>query len=82
MDSGNGNPGRDEPRPGYAPLKAFIPVELKYLIRTYQDHNRYPSFTWAVRHLLETHPALASLAAELYTKGNREPGRPSESDIS
>lgn len=50
-------------------LSVKVPVELKYLINYYKDDARLPSFNWAVRRLLETHPALAKLAAELIQSG-------------
>ena len=80
MDSGNRGTGRDEPRPGYAVVHCYVPVELKYLILTYQQQKRFPSFSWAVRTLFESHPALAQLAATLYTESRREPGKASESE--
>lgn len=69
MDSGNG-PVK-EYRPGWAVLyvNARVPSELKYLINYYKNVAKLPSFNWAVRQLLETHPALAKLASELYTQG-------------
>lgn len=79
MAGRDGGTGADEPRPGYAVVHCYVPVELKYLITTYQRQNKYPSFSWAVRFLMETHPALAQLAARLYTENQREPGRASES---
>jgi len=51
------------------PMFARVPGELKYLVTCYQNANRLPSFNIAVQRLLETHPALAQLAAELYTNG-------------
>jgi hypothetical protein len=47
---------------------ARVPGELKYLIICYQNANRLPSFNIAVQRLFETHPALAELAASLYTE--------------
>jgi hypothetical protein len=48
---------------------ARVPGELKYLVTCYQNAQRLPSFNMAVQRLLETHPALAELAARLYTNG-------------
>lgn len=45
---------------------ARVPGELKYLVTCYQNAQRLPSFNIAVQRLLETHPALAQLAASLY----------------
>ena len=47
---------------------ARVPGELKYLVTCYQNANRLPSFNIAVQRLLETHPALAQLAATLYNE--------------
>ena len=47
---------------------ARVPGELKYLVGCYQNAQRLPSFNMAVQRLLETHPALAELAATLYNE--------------
>jgi hypothetical protein len=47
---------------------ARVPGELKYLVICYQSAQRLPTFNLAVQRLLETHPALAELAATLYTR--------------
>jgi hypothetical protein len=70
------------PRPGFTILSLNTPVpsELKYLIVYYKNLTKMPSFSYTVRHLLETHPALAELAATLYTtaRAKNEPvGLPS-----
>lgn len=81
MDSGN---GAVKYRPGFTILyvNAKVPAELKYLINYYKSVAGLPSFNWAVRQLLETHPALAKLAAELYhdSKTPDGPGVPVEGD--
>lgn len=51
-----------------------IPPELKYLVICYQNSSRIVSFNMAVQRLLETHPALAQLAATLYTEGKASNG--------
>lgn len=61
MDGGNGSVINR------VQMYARVPPELKYLVTCYQNANRLPSFNIAVQRLLETHPALAQLAAELYT---------------
>jgi hypothetical protein len=80
MISGD-SPGKPLIRPGFALLRleTSVPVELKFLINFYKSRNRMPSFSWAVRALLETHPDLAKLAAELYTDRQTDQGteRPS-----
>jgi hypothetical protein len=48
---------------------ARVPGELKYLVICYQSAHRLPSFNMAMQRLLETHPALAQLAATLYNDG-------------
>lgn len=57
----------NEYRPGFVVMtvNARVPAELKYLVNYYKSVAGLPSFNWAVRQLLETHPALAKLAAEL-----------------
>lgn len=71
-----------EPRPGWALIHGYIPVELKYLILYHQRTARYNSFSMTLRRLLETHPALAQEAARLYTEAVRsEPGSHSERDM-
>jgi len=62
MDSGN------RPVISRVQLHASVPGELKYLVKCYQSATRLPSFNLAVQRLLETHPALAQLAATLYTE--------------
>lgn len=49
-------------------IHARVPGELKYLVICYQNRSRLVSFNMAMQRLLETHPALAQLAAELYTE--------------
>lgn len=80
MDSGNGSVERTNqhvpPAPGWAYLNINykVPVELKYLISYLQKIKHYPSFAWTVRYLLETHPVLAELAADLIQSGKtKEP---------
>lgn len=69
--------GRDGPvRASRVPVHANLPGELKYLVILYQNRTRLASFNMALQRLLETHPALASLAAELYTES-----RTSELDV-
>ena len=64
------------PVPGWSVLSinTKVPVELKYLINYYKTVKRIPSFALAVRQLLETHPGLAEIAAELYTKARSPDG--------
>lgn len=71
MDRGNGpvTVAANEYRTHLATLAVRVPVELKYLINYYKNDARLPSFNWAVRQLLETHPALARLAAEMVQSG-------------
>lgn len=71
--------GRDGPvtyKPGWTQLyvNVKVPSELKYLVNYYKVVAGLPSFNWAVRQLLETHPALAKLAAELYTNSKAPDG--------
>jgi hypothetical protein len=65
------------PKPGMGILRlqVQVPGELKYLINYYKNRNRMPNFGWAVRTLLETHPDLAKLAAELYTVNQADSGQ-------
>ena len=57
-----------------------IPAELKYLISRYQQRKRLASFSLAVRNLLETHPDLAAIAAELYAKNMSPDGSDNPQD--
>lgn len=63
-------------REGYRPgmvkmaVNVTVPGELKFLINCYKNVAGLPSFNWAVRQLLETHPALGKLAAEMIQSGN------------
>lgn len=43
-----------------------IPPELLYVMKRYQERNRMATFSGAVKTLLETHPAIAEIARELY----------------
>jgi hypothetical protein len=61
--------GRDRPIVNRVNMFARVPGELKYLVICYQSAYRLPSFNMAMQRLLETHPALAQLAATLYTDG-------------
>jgi hypothetical protein len=70
VDGGN----RSVDRPGYAQMIVRIPVELKYLVEWYKNTTRMPSFNYAVRHLLETHPEIARMAAELVQSGKDSDG--------
>lgn len=83
MDSGD-RPVSQAFRPGYVQLyvNTKVPAELKWLVNYYKVTTKLPSFNWTVRHLLETHPALAKLAAELYTDSKTPdgPGVPVEGD--
>lgn len=47
-------------------MHARIPAELKYLVTCYQNATRLATFNYAVQRLLETHPDLQRLAAEMY----------------
>lgn len=49
-------------------MYARVPAELKYLVTCYQNAGKMPSFNYAVQRLLETHPAIAQLAADLYNE--------------
>jgi hypothetical protein len=68
------NTNRTAYRPGMVimTVNARVPGELKFLIQCYKNAAGLPSFNWAVRQLLETHPALAKLAAELIQSGNED----------
>lgn len=83
MDRGDGGPGdgRKPHRPGLATITARVPSELKYLVICYRNASKMPSFNYALQRLLETHPAIAQLAAELYTEAERVTGRSSENEI-
>lgn len=75
MDGRNSSPvGTSEVaksyRPGFAVIHATVPSELKFLIVTYMHRRRFQTFNMAFRDLLERHPELARLAAELYTEDN------------
>lgn len=74
MDSRNGPVGPYRPGLVILYVNAKVPAELKYLINYYKSVAGLPSFNWAVRQLLETHPALAKLAADLYTASNDTKG--------
>lgn len=87
MDSGDRPVGQErlrEFKPGYVQLyvNTKVPAELKWLVNYYKVTTKLPSFNWTIRHLLETHPALAKLAAELYTDNKTPdgPGEPVEGD--
>ena len=43
-----------------------LPTELIFLLEKYQNSRRMVSRTAAIRELIETHPAIAKLAAEVY----------------
>lgn len=59
-------------RDGFVTLYArSIPAELKYLVTCYQSDRRLQSFNLAIRMLLETHPDLQKLAADMYNGRNR-----------
>ena len=74
MDSGNGSPGRNGDRTTVV-LYARLPAELKYLVSRYQSVKKVPSFSYTVQRLLETHPEIAQLAAELYTESQVRAGQ-------
>jgi hypothetical protein len=76
--------GRDGPvkNPPYKFVTIYargIPAELKFLVGRYQECKRIASYSQAIRKLLETHPDLAKLAAELYTESVSDgPDKPTE----
>lgn len=73
MDRGNGSTGRKEYKPGGSvTLYARLPAELKYLVVCLQNASKFPSFNYTIQHLLETHPDIARMAAELYTEAQRD----------
>jgi hypothetical protein len=82
MDSGNrpvirhGAGIHTPPAPGFSILNinTKVPSELKYLINYYKTVRKLPSFSLAVRELLESHPALAQIAGELYTRARSQDG--------
>jgi hypothetical protein len=80
MDSRNGplENNRNRPVIGRVGMFARVPGELKYLVKCYQSAHRLPSFNLAVQRLLETHPALAQLAATLYTESQNVNGLDSD----
>jgi hypothetical protein len=67
MDGGNRAVKEEQYRPGMVQLyvNVRVPGELKYMIQCYKSVAGLPSFNWAVRQLLETHPAIGRLAAEM-----------------
>jgi hypothetical protein len=65
MDGGNRAVKEEQYRPGMVHMNLIVPAELKYLVIHYKNTTKMPSFNYAVRQLLETHPVLARLAAEL-----------------
>lgn len=69
MDGRNRTVG-EKYRPGMVSMSVRVPGELKYLVICYKSAMKMPSFNYAVQVLLETHPALAKLAAELVQSGN------------
>jgi hypothetical protein len=64
MDRGNRSPG---PRTASNRKITYIslPRELFFLCETYASHKRITSVTLAIQTLLETHPALVTLANDL-----------------
>lgn len=70
MNSGQHTP----PAPGWSVLNinTKVPAELKFLVLLYQRERKLPTFAYAVRSLLETHPALAELAAKLYNEHKKD----------
>lgn len=74
MDSGDGSPGRDVHGTSVV-MYARIPAELKYLVNRYRSARKMPSYNYAIQHLLESHPEIAELAAELYTESQVRAGQ-------
>jgi hypothetical protein len=56
-------------------VHAYIPVELKYMIQRYQNIRKLPTFSAAFRELIETHPSIAQVLAQLYTAASQIPER-------
>jgi hypothetical protein len=52
------------------PLK--IPAGLRVLAKIYQDNRLMPSLNAALIELLETHPAIAEIAGQVYNGGTTQ----------
>jgi hypothetical protein len=71
MASGDRSPGRKAPwQEGQVATFLWLPKELRFLVDLYKTSRRMPTFTEAVRRLLETHPDLTHLAETLYNEGD------------
>ena len=78
MDRGNGTV-RESPKPGSwnnttVTIYCRVPGELKFLVHSWQNACRLPTFNAAIQRLLETHPDLAKHAASLYNSKKEEGG--------
>lgn len=49
------------------PFPTYLPRELKLMAERYQSNRNLPSLNQAIIELLETHPAIAQLIAEVYS---------------
>lgn len=66
MGSGDGIAGQSEV------IYLRIPAELKTIVKTYQGHRRFPTFTQAIIELLETHPYVDTVVKSLYSQRQEE----------
>jgi hypothetical protein len=48
-----------------------VPVELDHLVILYKDHRKLPTKARAIIELMESHPAIALLAEQLYADHSR-----------
>lgn len=64
-------------RDGFVNLPLSIPVELRFLVESYQKDMKILSINGALRALIETHPEIDRRAREIYA-GAVQATRPGE----
>lgn len=82
--AGVADPGRGPGVIGHAPgdtvnIYVRLPVELDWVIRSYQLASRLPSLGYTFQALLQTHPAIVAFAERLYNNSQASPGGTRES---
>jgi len=66
VDGGNGVVSRNW-------LLSRMPEPLADIVKIYQEDRQLPSFSYAIKELLETHPEIARRVNTLYTVGSESP---------
>lgn len=52
-------------------VHVYLPAELKTIVQQYQDDRMLPTFSYAFRELIETHPSIVQLVEKVYATASQ-----------